>query len=131
MSLIWAQQIILLITDKSRGCSSALLSHAEEGAQQESITLESELGNVADHTQAAAAMNQGVTLFKTRAAVLVSHHWEMVTTVPMNTHGTGSGNGPRGGGGASVLGVRALMASTESCKAFCVSQCLGTSSINT
>lgn len=81
MSLISAQQIILLIADKSRGCSSALLSRAKGSTQQQSIAPESELENTADHTQAAAAVNQEVALFKIRAAVLVSHHWEMVTTV--------------------------------------------------
>lgn len=85
MSLILAQQIILLITDKSRGCSSALLSPAEGGTQQENITPESELGNMAGHTQAAAATNLEETLFEIRAAGLVSHHWEIVPTAPVNT----------------------------------------------
>lgn len=85
MSLILAQQIILLITDKNRGCSSVLLSPAEGGTQQESITPESELGNMAGHTQAAAAMNLEETPFEIRAAVLVSHHWEMIPTVAVNT----------------------------------------------
>lgn len=77
MSLILAQQIILLITDKNRGCSSELLTRAQGGTQRESITLESQLENMADHTRAAAAMTQEVTLFKIRAAGLVSDHWEM------------------------------------------------------
>lgn len=112
MSLILAQQIILLITDKNRGCSSELLSHAQGGTHQENITLESQLENMADHTRAAAAMTQEVTLFKIRAAGLVSDHWEMVITGPINTlHGTGPGNGPQAAGGASALGVTTHMAS--------------------